>query len=163
MQLTCIMALGYTKHIKTNFWLDGSLIHFLGEGFKIYVPRIEQSDWTVWMYHGTMCFIWFLSCPKLNSIHTYQSIDSSYCSIYSLRHTSCDLIICWQGVIATFMCMWTWWTYSVFLVWIPNIAEGNKPGHMPLRILQNTVIPAHVYDTSRRKNYENKASIHTHA
>ncbi len=33
--------------------MDGLLAHLLGGGYEMYSPRIEQADWTVWMYHST--------------------------------------------------------------------------------------------------------------
>ncbi len=57
VQPTRAMALGCGKHITTNIWLDGLLIHLLGGGYEIYSLRIEQYNLTVWMYHGTRAII----------------------------------------------------------------------------------------------------------
>ncbi len=35
------------------YLFDGLVIHFLEGGCKIHSPRIEQSDWTVWMQYDT--------------------------------------------------------------------------------------------------------------
>ena len=42
--------------------MDSLLIDLLGGGYEIYSPWIEQSDWTVWTYHGnnyTSSFIFY--------------------------------------------------------------------------------------------------------
>ncbi len=68
------MGLGYTKCVKTNFWLDISLIHFLGGEYDIYSPRIEQFDWTVWSYHDTIYF----SCNHSENTYISVVLDTSY-------------------------------------------------------------------------------------
>ncbi len=45
MQLTCTMALGYRKCIKTKYLLDNSLIHLLGGGYETYSPQFNLIRW----------------------------------------------------------------------------------------------------------------------
>ncbi len=42
------------------YLFDDLIIHFLEEGYKIHSPRIEQSDWTVWMQYGTNIYIYII-------------------------------------------------------------------------------------------------------
>ena len=51
-QLTCIMALGCRRHIKTNFWLDGSLIHSQEVGMKYIHHKLR-----IWL-HG-LNVLWY--------------------------------------------------------------------------------------------------------
>ena len=42
-------------------------------------------------------------------------------------------------------------THSILLVWISHTTEGNEPGHMPLSLLQHTMIPVQYIQTMSKK------------
>ncbi len=110
VQPTCTVALGYTKRTNTN--LDGML---LGGGYEIYSPRIEQSDWTVWTYHGGTRFTVCTCIPillVLDMVHYQVCVCVCVCvCVLQLLHVVVESY--WRRCTTSFT--WIWPSLCVWL------------------------------------------------
>ena len=92
-----VQLIRYTQKLILIGWF-----HLPGDGYEIYSPQIEQSDWIVWKYHGTNMYnVYRISCyrrtchiksswlVRCKPTHTERAKVSLFCDNYQTLQNNC--------------------------------------------------------------------------